>query len=198
LRKPYYNVTKIFYSIQGEGIWTGTPAVFVRFSGCNLACSWCDTDFKTDLKITEHQILNWICEFPSRILILTGGEPMLQLSGEEGLTFLKKLKNCGWSPHIETNGTIEIPESIKNFLDWITVSPKIPNSKDLPWLQKTGNELKVVYEGQRLDQYLIKTDFEHYCLQPCSMQNTQETVEAVMKSPLWRLSLQTHKYLHIP
>jgi 7-carboxy-7-deazaguanine synthase len=195
----HYDITEIFYSVQGEGIWTGTPAVFVRFAGCNLACSFCDTDFKTNLKITEHQILTWINDFPTRHIVLTGGEPMLQLSGEEGRLLLKKIKACGWSfIHIETNGTIEIPESIKNFLDWITVSPKIPNSKDLPWLQKTGDELKVVYEGQRLDQYLIKTDFEHYCLQPCSMQNTQETVEAVMKSPLWRLSLQTHKYLHIP
>jgi organic radical activating enzyme len=193
----HYNITEIFYSVQGEGVWTGTSAVFVRFAGCNLACPWCDTNFKTNLKITEQQIFNWICEFPSRILILTGGEPMLQLSGEEGLTFLKKLKNCGWSPHIETNGTIEISKSIKKFLDWITVSPKIPNGKDLPWLQRAGNELKVIYEGQRLDQYLV-SDFEHYCLQPCSMQNVQETVEAVMKNPLWRLSLQTHKYLNIP
>ena len=182
-----YSITEIFYSLQGEGVWTGTPAVFVRFAGCNLNCHFCDTNYNPNLFLTQDEILSTVHAYPSNRVILTGGEPTLQLT--QGL--IDALHQEGKILHLETNGVN--PLEVQG-IDWITVSPKLPG---LSWRIRQGDELKVVFEGQPLEQY-AESRFTHYFLQPCSMKNIQETIQQVKQCPQWRLSLQTHKVLDIP
>lgn len=185
-----YHVNEVFLSLQGEGFWTGTPMVFLRFSGCNLNCPWCDTDFKASTPMTAEQIVSTIKDLSgdcSRVCV-TGGEPSLQIDSE----LVDFLHREGYRIHIETNGTNPLPQGI----DWVTMSPKtdwIPSAK--PVLEKC-DELKLVYTGQDITPW-ENYPAGHLFLQPCSCSNTKETVEAILNNPKWRLSLQTHKYLDI-
>lgn len=177
-------INEIFYSLQGEGHFTGTPAVFIRFSGCNLKCSFCDTSHEEGMLMTEEEIVKEACKYPATHVVLTGGEPSIHITS----TLVEMLKNNGKFVQIETNGTNELPINI----DWITCSPK-PNST--PVLLNV-NELKVVYTGQDMGQYQQFNASVHY-LQPCSGKNTQEVIAYILSHPTWRLSLQTHKLLDI-
>jgi organic radical activating enzyme len=177
-----YRLSEIFYSLQDEGFWTGTPAIFIRFSGCNLKCSFCDTDHQQRFSEDEAGIYERIKDFTCKRIILTGGEPALQLTQD----FINFFKGKGYLIHLETNGTIVIPFA---GINWLTVSPK------QGWIQKCGNELKVVYQGQELSQY--QGTFDHYFLQPCSMGNIPETILKIKEDNKWRLSLQTQKILKI-
>jgi len=183
-----YKINEIFYSLQGEGFWVGRPAVFIRFSGCNLRCPFCDTNHWEGVFMSVDDIIFAVKEYPTDFVVLTGGEPALQIDS----VLLRRLRQLGYYIAIETNGTIPL----KRGIDWITVSPKILHS-DKKWVVRKGDELKVVYEGQDLDIYL-DSDFEYYFLQPCCMKNIKETVEKVLeKGSKWRLSLQIHKMLKI-
>jgi len=175
-------VNEIFYSLQGEGYFTGTAAIFVRFSGCNLRCDFCDTNHNDGVMISDEEILKRISKFESKHLILTGGEPTLSID----YNFVQKMKDAGFFVQIETNGTLPVPENI----DWITCSPKI-NCK-----LTQANELKVVYTGQDLSEY-DSFKAEHSFLQPCSMKNTKEVIEIIKHNPQWRLSVQMHKVVGI-
>lgn len=185
-----YKVNEIFYSLQGEGAFTGTPMVFVRFSGCNRACSFCDTDFDSFSLLNVEEILSEIGRYPARRVVFTGGEPLLQL--DENL--LKAFNLKGYAIHVETNGSLPVPEGV----DWVTCSPKTR-----PWniQPEKVNEVKVVYTGQsdkQLDE--IRLHFEKtglLFLQPCSGLNISETIDKVLACPEWRLSLQTHKLINI-
>lgn len=207
-----YSVKEIFYSLQGEGANAGRPAVFCRFAGCNLwtgreedrsaaACQFCDTDFvgtdgtaggkyasATDLASTIAS--HWASDRGQRFVVLTGGEPMLQIDQ----ALIEALHTSGFRIAVETNGTIEIPPGI----DWVCVSPKA----GAPLRQLHGNELKLVFpqEGQDLEQ-LVQLPFDHHLLQPMdgplAKQNTRLAVEKCLRDPRWRLSLQTHKTLGI-
>ncbi|MBQ9185947.1 MAG: radical SAM protein [Bacteroidales bacterium] len=185
-----YRINEIFYSLQGEGFWTGTPAVFLRFSGCNLKCPFCDTDFAASQPMNEDTIVKNLKETaPScNRIIITGGEPSLQLDDK----LVRRLHKEGYFIHIETNGTQELPEGI----DWVTFSPKNDWQTSAKTAITRADELKLVYTGQDAEHWL---DFPatHYFLQPCSGQNTKEVVTYIMSHPHWRLSLQTHKYLNI-
>ncbi len=179
-------INEIFESLQGEGFHTGTPAVFVRFSGCNLACPFCDTDHRAFTTMTDEQIAAVVAQFKPELVVLTGGEPGLQVS--ERLVDL--LHTEGRKVAIETNGTCPLPANI----DWVTVSPKEGSAPVLT----AANEVKVVFQADiDVEKWhnAIKTD--HYFLQPCSCKNTSEMVAYIMAHPHWRLSLQTHKYLGI-
>lgn len=182
-----YRINEIFYSLQGEGFWCGTPMIFVRFSGCNLACPFCDTDHSLKLQLTAAALLEMVrdCGGPCRRICLTGGEPALQLDD----ALVRLLHSAGYSLHIETNGSRALPEG----LDWITVSPKEGSEAVLP----RADELKLVYttgcEPALWEHFPATWRF----LQPCSMQNTSEVISYIQSHPLWRLSLQTHKYLEI-
>ena len=177
-------INEIFYSLQGEGFHTGSPAVFVRFSGCNLKCSFCDTRHEDGEWLTDEQILAKINNFPTRMVILTGGEPSLWIDER----FIKMLHDAGKYVCIETNGTHEIPLSI----DWVTCSPK----ENTEIVLKKIDEIKVVYIGQDLGKY-VRMKATYHFLQPCSCKNTKEVVDYILNEPVWRLSLQTHKLIDI-
>lgn len=195
-----YNVNEIFYSLQGEGANTGTPAVFVRFAGCNLRCPFCDTDFSASTPMTAEAIVEAVEQYPSNLVILTGGEPSLQV--DEAL--ISALHDHDLCIAIETNGTRELPEGI----DWVTVSPKEGSHVVL----HEADEVKVVFVGQDVEPYCDDIAAESYYLQPCSREevietpdgpvtrrtdNHEEVIAYCLAHPHWSLSLQTHKMLGI-
>ncbi len=179
-----YRINEIFYSLQGEGYYTGTPAVFLRFSGCNRKCSFCDTDHSGGSSMTADEIAEACAAYPSRHLVATGGEPLLQLDSD----LLRALKARGFYVQIETNGSLPAPPEV----DWVTCSPK-----DAPWGIDRVDELKIVYQGEDVEQTASAFDTPRRFLQPCSGQNTAETVAYILAHPGWRLSLQTHKLIDI-
>ena len=183
-----YRVNEIFYSLQGEGYHTGQAAVFVRLSGCNLRCPFCDTDFSTYTEMTADEIVAEVQRLvpaPQVLVILTGGEPSLQV--DEALT--AALHTTGKRICMETNGTHPLPAGI----DWITCSPKEGSRIVLPH----ADELKIVYQNQDVEQWAKQIPATHLYLQPCSCQNTEAVIAYILAHPHWHLSLQTHKYLSI-
>lgn len=182
--KKTYKINEIFYSLQGEGYFTGTPAVFLRFCLCNRACPFCDTDFSASTDMTAEEIVSAISAFPARHLVVTGGEPTIQLDSD----LLRLIKLAGFFVQIETNGSNPVPTGV----DWVTCSPK-----DAPWNIDRIDELKVVYEGQDVERIAALLPAPRHFLQPCSGKNIAETVAYILDHPHWRLSLQTHKLLDI-
>ena len=194
-----WKVNEIFYSLQGEGFNTGTASVFIRLSGCNLHCAFCDTRHEEGTMMSLPAIVERVMQYPNApLIVLTGGEPSLWIDED----FVNGLKTMtGKRIAIETNGTHPLPHGI----DWVTLSPKagIGENGDAPVVLTRCDELKVVYLGQDLAQYDHITATHRY-LQPCWVsdeaqcrRNMQATVQAVMNNPQWRLSLQTHRILGI-
>lgn len=209
-----YAVKEIFYSIQGEGANAGSPAVFCRFAGCNLwsgreadrigaICTFCDTDFVgTDglrggvFENADELAEAVLTEWPSpnedcRFVILTGGEPALQVDS----ALINAFHTRRFRVAIETNGTIDLPSGI----DWICVSPKAGTTLKI----QSGDELKLVYPQGGIDPFEYQAlEFEQLFLQPRDginrEQDTQLTIQYCLGNPKWRLSLQTHKILNIP
>ncbi len=182
----HYRINEIFYSLQGEGYFTGTAAVFLRMSGCNRTCSFCDTDHSSYRLLTAEEIVSEVSAFATRHIVITGGEPLLQLDTQ--LTGL--LKEAGFFIAVETNGTLPVPDGV----DWVTCSPKAP-----PLAINRIDELKIVYQQQDVEEIAASLpEAGHYYLQPCSGQNTPQTVAYILAHPRWRLSLQTHKLINIP
>ena len=195
-----YPIVEIFNSVQGEGYHTGTPSIFIRFGGCNLQCSWCDTDFSKWDKMTVSEIMAVLSKWDTKRVIFTGGEPAMQklrpLSDE--------LHSKGYNIAIETNGTIELEDGL---VDWICVSPKDMLYPEFSIKQRKGDELKVVYTGQDLGMYdNLKDGFENLFLQPCydeakdpgtNGKTFHSTFDMVMQNPGWNLSLQTHKWMGV-
>lgn len=208
-----YSVKEVFFTLQGEGANTGRPAVFCRFSGCNLwsglerdrstaVCQFCDTDFvgtdgigggkfRTADELADHVAATWPpLGKGQKLVVCTGGEPALQLDE----TLIAALHDRGFEVAIETNGTIGLARGI----DWVCVSPKA--GTDI--VVTKGDELKVVYPqtGQDLD-FLRSLDFTHFFLQPMDGADQQASLPQVLayclENPEWRLSLQTHKILEI-
>lgn len=210
-----YTVKEIFYTLQGEGANTGRPAVFCRFSGCNLwsgreadrsiaTCQFCDTDFvgvdgPGGGKFASAQELATAvaATWPSLSLqirpfvVCTGGEPLLQLD----TPLITALHTYGFEIAIETNGTLPPPPHI----DWVCVSPKARTELVL----RAGQELKLIFPQMDAEPHLFEAlDFQHFFLQPMDgperVHNTQLAVRYCLEHPRWRLSLQTHKLLGIP
>lgn len=197
------NVNEIFYSLQGEGQFTGCPAVFIRLSGCNMACPFCDTDHQSSEEIDDNEIIRRIADFPTRHAVITGGEPGLQLTGE----FIERLHKEGYFVQVETNGTTTIPSNA----DWITCSPKTPEIKP-----ERIDEIKLLFMGDDQDDKRVSryANVKATCrsLQPCDHSMTEHDPEVchqrnlltlekciayIKAHPQWRLSLQTHKLLNI-
>lgn len=206
-----YSVKEIFFTMQGEGFNAGKYAVFCRFSGCNLwtgrekdrkksICSFCDTDFVgtngdggDKFKNEEDLVIKILSYWPNAsnpFVILTGGEPMLQVDKN----LIRTLKKYKCEIAIETNGTMKVPEEI----DWICVSPKAGN--DL--VQISGDELKLVYPQKNiLPEDFEKYSFKNFSLQPMDgelkVHNTNLALEYCKNNPNWRISLQTHKIIGV-
>lgn len=184
-------INEIFYSLQGEGHYTGTAAVFIRFSGCNLRCDFCDTDHSNFEEMSEEQIVEAVCAYPASHVVITGGEPSLQLTG----SLVDRLHTAGKYVQVETNGTHPLPSTV----DWVTCSPKDGPSVCLTHI----DELKVVFQGQDMSPY-DNMEAGEYRLQPCDRNNaefnsanTAECISYIKTNPKWKLSLQTHKTLNI-
>ena len=195
-------INEIFYSLQGEGYHAGYPSIFVRFSGCNLACPFCDTKHETGEYMSDDEIIQIVNSYPASWIVLTGGEPAMHIDSD----FLIRLKEAtGKKIAIETNGTIPLPEG----LDWITVSPKegICGDGDGRVEVKKADEIKVVDVGQDLDRYFdipCRNESTLMYLQPCFVEdekeresNCQRTISRVMSDPRWILSVQLHRFLGI-
>lgn len=189
-------VNEIFYSLQGEGRYTGTAAVFVRLSGCNLRCGFCDTRHESFTELAEEAIVDEVSRYPARHVVITGGEPTLQLTH----SLIDKLHEAGKFVQIETNGSIALDPELVQAIDWITCSPK-----ELPVKIGRVDELKVVYEGQDMARYATMAPGAVHSLQPCDTGDAvrdaallDATVRYIKEHPEWRLSLQTHKLIHIP
>ena len=184
-----YKIKEIFCSIQGEGFHAGTAAIFVRFSGCNLKCDFCDTDFSRGKKMEVEEIIVAMVKQNRKVktVILTGGEPLMQVDE----TLVAALLSAGYAIHIETNGTLLPKFQPLNRNIWWTVSPKANEYQAIKW----GDEIKVVYTGQseiQLKRYQEQS-FEHFYLQPCSMENIETIVEIIKQEPKWKLSYQIQK-----
>lgn len=208
-----YAVKEIFLTLQGEGGQAGRPAVFCRFAGCNLwsgrevdragaVCTFCDTDFvgmdgpgggrfAGPEDLADAVAAAWGDEPAHRLVVCTGGEPLLQLDAP----LIAALKARGFEIAVETNGTLPAPDGV----DWICVSPKA----QAPVVQTSGQELKLVFPQAGVDPARFAgLDFERFYLQPMDSPdraaNTEAAIAYCLAHPRWRLSVQTHKYLGIP
>ena len=191
-------IAEIFRSTQGEGRNAGSAAVFIRLSGCNLKCPFCDTDFKAYRELTVDDIIAAVSEWRAcGFVVLTGGEPSLQV--DEPL--IEALHQEGFYIAIETNGTCPLPSTI----DWVTLSPKNCFVDHAPALAAEKiDEVKVVFDGIHDPESWGKASGSYLNLQPCDTGNaernrevTRQCVEYIKKHPQWHLSLQTHKFIHI-
>ena len=190
-------VNEIFYSLQGEGYHSGTPAVFVRLSGCNLHCPFCDTKHEDGREMTDGEIVAEVERHPARLVVITGGEPSLQLTD----SLVDALHSAGKTVAVETNGTRPLPSHV----DWITLSPKDTwlGPQAAPVLTR-ADELKVLYDDNSEPQAYEGIEVDHRFLQPCdtgdatrNAQITAAAVKYIKGHPQWRLSLQIHKILDI-
>lgn len=206
-----YTIKEIHDTMQGEGTYTGSRIILVRFSGCNVwsgreddrakgraRCAlWCDTDFRGGTEYTASELADQIkllwgdCRLPPRVLF-TGGEPALQYDGEL-YQVLKGFSGSGSGSgcliHIETNGSIPLKAPV----DWCTVSPKSP----LPVVQR-ASEIKLVYPGDDPSSYRGLSD--HLYLQPLAgdPEALNHCLAYIRRHPEWKLSLQTHKFIQLP
>ncbi len=207
-----YKIKEIYFTLQGEGFHAGRPAVFCRFSGCNLwsgreedrhkaICQFCDTDFwgmdgieggkYAAASLAEKIAELWPNKQVNPFVVFTGGEPLLQLDD----SLIQELKKHHFEIAVETNGTLEAPSQI----DWICVSPK--EGTDI--IVKKGHELKLVYpQGAMNPEDFMSWDFKHFYLQPMDSPeidfNTQSCIDYCKSNPQWKLSVQMHKVLNIP
>lgn len=211
-----YAVKEIFYTLQGEGLHAGRPAVFLRFAGCNLwsgreadraaaICQFCDTDFfgtdgvaggkyRSAVQLANKVDALWPDEMKyqaDKYVVCTGGEPLLQL--DEAL--IEALKASGFTVAVETNGTVAPPKGI----DWLCVSPKAGTTL----VVTAGDELKLVFpQPAAMPARFEKLRFDHFFLQPMDSpeqaENIRLTLQYCLEHPQWRLSMQTHKLLNIP
>ena len=208
-----YAVKECFLTLQGEGVQSGSRAVFLRFAGCNLwsgreedragaQCSFCDTDFVgTDGEgggkftgaeaLAEHVERLWGPSDERRLVVITGGEPILQLDS----ALVEALHARGFRAAVETNGTLAATPGI----DWICVSPKAGTEV----VQRSGDELKLVWPQQGIEPAeLEQWDFAHFLVQPMDCGEREQAIEAAvrlaMERPRWRLGLQAHKVVGLP
>ena len=199
-----YLVKEVFGpTIQGEGAHAGRACVFLRFAGCNLACTWCDTDFRPEgaRRMEAREIVDALLALDlhhSRLVIVTGGEPALQWDAE----LARCLSAAGFRCHVETNGTRRLAAPV----DWLTVSPQPRFHEGTEGLVVTnGNECKVVVDESVDESTLLgyeRLSFDAFYLQPCTDENyashLQRTIALVSRRPTWRLSVQLHKIVGVP
>lgn len=190
-------INEIFYSLQGEGFYTGTPSLFIRLSGCNLQCPFCDTEHIPYTDMTEREIIEEAEKCPAKHVVITGGEPSLQLTD----SLVEGLHGVGKYVAVETNGTHELPSNV----DWITLSPKDHFVQtDATIVLRRCNEIKVVFTEQGLPSEYAEIQSDQHFLQPCDVGDEvrnaeilKRTIDYCLAHPIWRLSLQTHKLIGV-
>lgn len=190
-----------FYTLQGEGKYTGHAAYFIRLGGCDVGCVWCDVKESWAMDVhpsySINEILNWVKKYPVEIVVITGGEPTLHNLNELTVS----LKNAGYRTHLETAGT----NLITGKWDWITLSPKkfkVPLEENL----KLAKELKVVVfhksDFDWAEKYAAKMDPNCLLYLQTEWDRREENIPLILdyiaRKPQWVLSLQTHKYINIP
>ena len=188
-------VNEIFYSLQGEGYHAGRAAVFVRFSGCNLRCPFCDTEHQTFTEMSEEEIVREVLKYRCDFVVITGGEPTLQLTEE----FVTKLHENNLFVAIETNGTRKVPCNV----DWVTISPKGSYVSNGDIMLTSAQEIKVVMDDEHP---FVEPNIPcaHYYIQPCDTGNEERNREIINRcinyikeNQKWKLSLQTQKILNV-
>ncbi len=213
-----YSVKEIFYSLQGEGLHGGRPAVFCRFSGCNLwsgrekdratsVCPFCDTDFvgtngqnggkypgAAELAEKIHSLWPETELTSNPYVVFTGGEPLLQLDR----ILIDQMHHWGFEVAVETNGSIAAEPAVIEGIDWLCVSPKA----DMELKINRGNELKLLYPQEKIQpESYEKLNFDYFFLQPIDdpqhRSNQQQTLSYCLRHPQWRYSVQLHKLLQI-
>ena len=193
-----YKINEIFYSIQGEGHNAGCAAVFVRFSGCNLHCPFCDTHHQGGTMMSAEDICNEIAQYPASMVVLTGGEPSLFVD----TPLCDAIHAIGRTIAMETNGSrpVSLP------IDHITCSPKFEyNDAETAKLRLSHiDELKVVFTGKNDMSLYDDIEADNYYLQPCDTGNLEETkkiakqtLDYILQHPKWKLSVQLHKILNV-
>lgn len=191
-------VNEIFYSLQGEGQLAGMPVVFVRLSGCNKACYFCDTKHETGEELSIPIIISRIKELTQDcgMVIFTGGEPLLQLDSDAVEAFIR----AGYNVGLETNGSLPIPEGVQ--FDYVSVSPKVPPMELKKNFPQGANEIRYpLAAGQTPPPLHILPDAERYYVSPLFNQNLPQKevidwcVQFCKDNPDWSLSIQLHKIL---
>ena len=193
-------VNEIFYSLQGEGRHAGRAAVFIRLSGCNLKCPFCDTDFSQYREMTVEEIVDEVCRLSldCAFVVITGGEPTLQ----DCTPLIDALHQNNYYVAMESNGTMYAPYN----RDWLTISPKtlFVGTQAAEVKQQRCNELKVVFDGEHDPEAYNHICAEYFYLQPCDTGDAakneaiiQKCVEYIKKNPKWKISLQTQKILKV-
>jgi 7-carboxy-7-deazaguanine synthase len=188
-------LSEIFYSIQGEGLWSGTPAVFVRLAGCNLACAFCDTDYSTKVFATVGRVVEMVREAGEDcpMIVLTGGEPLAQTDTP---ALIEALRLDGRRVHIESNGTIftELPDDV-----WLCVSPK---ERVDPRMAGRADEAKLIVDARVPEEHLpLFTEKRTILLQPEGNKPSNVAIAlayAKAHPARFRISLQTHKFIGVP
>tara|TARA_R110002096_G_scaffold178845_4_gene355821 strand:- start:581 stop:1186 length:606 start_codon:yes stop_codon:yes gene_type:complete len=197
-------INSIFYTIQGEGSHVGTPAIFIRLSDCNLACSFCDTEFLSGDLMDEQEILEEIFNYDCKFIVLTGGEPSMQ----DISTLCELLKKEDYYITMETNGMFELTT---DKIDWICLSPKssfkhikLKECHDLKFVIKKGDNLPRIPTGFIVRQVFIspenETSGEAIGLKACNELNAENLnycIDLIKENPIWRLNLQTHKIIGV-
>jgi 7-carboxy-7-deazaguanine synthase len=187
-------LSEIFYSVQGEGLWSGTPAIFVRLAGCNLACDFCDTDYSLKFLAGVDDVVARVRDEGGDcpMVILTGGEPLAQ---SEAPALIAALRADGRRVHIESNGTIfaELPDDV-----WLCVSPK---ERVDPRMAARANEVKLIVDGSVPEEQLVLFD-DGAMIQLQPEGNRPRNVEIALAyakahPERFRLSLQTHKFIGV-
>jgi len=196
-------INSIFYTIQGEGSYVGTPAIFIRLSDCNLACSFCDTEFLSGNEMTEQEILEEIFNYDCEFIVLTGGEPSMQ-----NIDLLcELLKKEGYYITIETNGMFEIPVEV----NWICLSPKssfdyiqLKECHDLKFVIKQGSKIPEIPDDFRYHQLFISpmnySSGKKIGAEACAKLNKTNLdycIDFIKQNSKWRLNLQTHKIIGV-
>lgn len=197
-------INEIFYSLQGEGHYAGTPAVFIRLSGCNLNCPFCDTEWRTGEEMTDNEIVQRVKKIGGkcRKVVLTGGEPTMQ----DVHHLIALLHQNNYWIAMETNGSFRDANDFK--VDFITLSPKDAFCARGKLKTTRATEVKVVMNDTITEEYINfiynNTQAMFYYIQPCDMYDTEQNeilvkraIDFVKKHPDWRLSLQTQKILKI-
>ena len=188
-------ISEIFYSLQGEGARTGEPSIFIRLTGCDLACGFCDTEFESGKEMSTAEIINYVSRWPCKWIVWTGGEPTLRLTSETVAEFNK----LGYKQAIETNGNNPTPTG----LEWIACSPKVAEHVLKRNFPEGLDELRYVrHSGQQgIPKPSIKA--KRFFLSPMfngnqpDKENLNHCIKLCLENPAWSLSVQTHKIIKL-